>query len=142
MLDASINSIRQDASVIQSVLSFFAYLFLGIGLRKDFKGIKYRSLKVVLLIVYCSVFRILLYHSGLPSSILGGHAADPAYFSSAFGGGIVKSPAEFFVTNIFLIIICLVYRILTIFGADPKINRLRGTTIFSLPAYYSFCLLP
>ncbi|MGE5797301.1 MAG: ATP-binding protein, partial [Ignavibacteria bacterium] len=143
MLDASINSIRQDTSVFQSVLSFFAYLFLGIGLRKDFKGIKYRSLKIILLIVYCSVFRILLYHTGLPSSILGGPAVDPAYFSSAFGGGIVKSPGEFFVTNIFLIIISIqVYRyILDYIRSRPKDKRAAWYSYIFTAALLFFLLI-
>lgn len=105
LLDASVNSIKHDASVLQSLLVFFAFLFAAFGLRKDFKVVKLRSLKIICLLIYFSVFRILLYYTGLPSNILSGSVVDPAYFSSAFGGGIVKSPAEFLVTNIFLIII-------------------------------------
>ncbi len=124
MIDASINELKQGASVFQSVLSFLAYLFIAFGLRKDFRDIKFRSIKILLLILYCSGFRILLYYTGFPSNILGGPVVDPAYFSSAFGGGIVKSPAEFLVTNIFLIIISIeAYRYVLDYLRSRKKNK-------------------
>jgi signal transduction histidine kinase len=107
MIDASVNELKQQASVFQSFFSFLAYLFVAFGLRKDFREIQFRSVKILLLIIYFTGFRILLYYTGFPSNILEGPIVDPAYFSSAFGGGIVKSPAEFLVTNIFLIIISI-----------------------------------
>ncbi|HVO73789.1 MAG TPA: ATP-binding protein, partial [Ignavibacteriaceae bacterium] len=143
MLDSSINSIKQDSSVLQSVLAFFAYLFIAFGLRKDYKKIKSGSLRIVLLIIYCSVFRILLYHTGLPSNILEGPAADPAYFSSAFGGGIVKSPVEFFVTNIFLLIISVqAYRyILEYVGSRPKDKSIRWYSYIFMTGLLFFMLI-
>jgi len=104
-LDTSVNSLKNQAAIIQSLLVMLGYIFLGFGLRKDYKEIPYRTVRLILFTIYCGVFRVLLYFVGIPSNIIEGSLVEPAYFSSAFAGGIVKSPMEFFITNIFILFI-------------------------------------
>ena len=112
-LEISVNDLRENTNTIQSILVIVAFIFLGMGFRYDYKKIKYRLLKLVLIIFYFSLFRAVLFFVEFPSNIMDGSLSDPAYFSSAFGGGIVKSPIEFFVTAIFLLIISFnAYRLL------------------------------
>ncbi|MHA1988892.1 MAG: HAMP domain-containing protein, partial [Promethearchaeota archaeon] len=80
-------------------------VFVGISLRSDFKKIKYRTLKLIALIIYFSIVRLIFFGIGFPSKLLTGALIDPAYFASTFAGGLVKSPLEFLVTNIFLVVI-------------------------------------
>ncbi len=105
-LNSAINSIYQIISQIQVVLALLAYLFIAFGFRKEFKSFK-TILKILVFAVYCILFRILLYYIGFPSNFFYGALVDPAYFSSTFGNGIVKSPIEFFVTVLFTLIICI-----------------------------------
>ena len=103
----SVNSISDIIEQIKSVLLIFALIFIGIGFKEKFKRIKYRSVKLIIIIIYFSLFRAILFFVGFPSNIIQGSLADPSFFSSAFGGGIVKSPIEFFVSNIFVLIISI-----------------------------------
>lgn len=125
-LDTEINSIYDFSAVLQSVLSAVAFIFFAFGFRKEFKGIKRRTYKLILLTGYFASFRVLLYYVGFPSNLLHGELSDPAYFSSTFGGGLVKSPAEFFITSLFLVIITakgLSYLIDYIVLARRKLRR-------------------
>lgn len=104
-LNSAINLIKDESSKIQSLLVFLALLFVGIGLKTDYKLLRSRLLKFTLLFVYLSLFRFILFEVGLPGRIISGALSDPSLFSSAFAWGIVKSPLEFLTTNIFIVLI-------------------------------------
>ncbi|RKY97958.1 MAG: hypothetical protein DRQ13_04080 [Ignavibacteriae bacterium] len=104
-LNSSIVIIRETAAKYQSVLVVLVLLFLTLGFKGDYKKIKNRSVKLFLLIAYLGAVRLLLFWLGFPTTFISGPLVDPAYFASIFAGGIVKSPLELLVTNIFLMII-------------------------------------
>jgi len=107
ILDVAMNKISYSVELIQSILVFLAITFLGLGLRKEFSQLKSSLYKIFLIILYISVFRYIIYKVGFPANIVNGSLADPSYFSSAFAGGIVRSPIEFFITVIFFTMLCL-----------------------------------
>ncbi len=106
-LDTEIDSIYQSTGKLQSILTVLACIFAAFGFRGEFKGLKYRTTKILIFSFYCVVFRMLLYYVDFPSNIIKGPLVNPAYYSSTFGNGIVKSPVEFFITALFAIIICI-----------------------------------
>ncbi|RPI72952.1 MAG: hypothetical protein EHM47_07115, partial [Ignavibacteriales bacterium] len=103
-LTSEVNSINQVSENIQVVLVILAFLFAALGFKKDFKEIEYKTVKILILLIYFSLFRLLLYLFNFPARFLEGDLVDPAYFSSTFAWGIVKSPAEFFITALFFLI--------------------------------------
>ncbi|MCK6612644.1 MAG: ATP-binding protein [Ignavibacteriaceae bacterium] len=92
-------------SFIQSLLLISILISILLGIRKDYQRIPYVSLRLILLIFFLIIFRWIVYVLDIVAIILPAELTDPAYFSSAFGGGIVKSPAEFLVTALFFFII-------------------------------------
>ncbi len=106
-LNVAIDSIYKTISEVQAVLAFLAYFLIAFGFKKEFTALKRKTLKFAVFALYCILFRLLLYYIGLPSNFVQGALVDPAYFSSTFGYGIVKSPIEFFVTAIFVLIISI-----------------------------------
>jgi len=105
LLDTSLNAVRDINSIVQALLFAAAYFFLFLALRNDYKQITSRFLKFLILAGYLSGFRVLLYFLKIPSRFLNGAVDDPSYFASSFAWGIVKSPAEFLITNIFVLLI-------------------------------------
>lgn len=106
-LVSSLNEIKENSSVIQSLFIFFALVFIALGLKSDYKNLKSYTVKLILLIIYLTLARVILFYIGIPSKIITGSLSDPANFSSTFGFGIVKSPIEFLTTNLFVVIIGL-----------------------------------
>ncbi len=106
-LDIELNSIYETANDIQSILIVVGFVFLCFGFKKDFSKVKYRAVKMLIFALGISVFRALLFYTGIPSNFIEGGLAEPSYFSSTFGGGIVKSPIEFFITVLLFLIIVL-----------------------------------
>ena len=104
-LETAENSLRTQVSQLQSLLVILCVIFLGFGFKREFKALKYRGLKFLSFVIYCGLFRETLYFLNIPSGLIDSTITDPAYFSSTFGGGIVRSPIEFFVTAVFLLII-------------------------------------
>ncbi len=104
-LSAQINSLESISENIQVIFLVLAYVVIAFGFRQDFRELKYKTLKFFVLLIYYSIFRALLYWLNFPSRFLDGMFVDPAYFSSAFAGGIVKSPIEFFLTTLFFFLI-------------------------------------
>jgi signal transduction histidine kinase len=101
-LSTNIRELHEGSANLQSILTFLACIFFGLGLRKDYNSLKYRWQKLLVVILYFAGFRSLLFLIGFPSTFLTGALVDPAYFSSAFGGGIVKSPVEFLISVLFV----------------------------------------
>jgi hypothetical protein len=108
-LSFEISEIEETSTRVQIILLFFGLVFLTLGLKSDFRSIKGKSIKFIILIFYLTVVRFLLYWTGFPSRFIDGPLVDPAYFSSTFAWGLVKTPVEFFVTNVFLLLIALVF---------------------------------
>lgn len=104
-LNTSVNQIKETASKIQSMLVLIALLFIGMGLKSDFKKIKSKQLKFILSFIYLVFIRAILFWIAIPAKLISGTLVDSSNFSSAFAWGIVKSPIEFFTTNIFLALI-------------------------------------
>lgn len=104
-LSFELTEIQETAVRIQVLLLILGLFFLTLGLKSDFRMIKWRSVRLLALIIYFAILRFVLYWSGFPSRFLDGPLVDPSYFSSTFAWGIVKTPVEFFVTNVFLLVI-------------------------------------
>lgn len=106
-LETALNSIKTLAAQIQSGLVFLCIIFLGIGFKREYKSIKSRLLRFFIFVIYCAIFRAAIYLLNFPGSLINSSITDPAYFSSTFGGGIVRSPVEFFITAVFLLLIAI-----------------------------------
>ncbi|MDH3267963.1 MAG: hypothetical protein OEM46_03820, partial [Ignavibacteria bacterium] len=104
-LNIKISEIQETATGIQILLLVIGIFFLTLGMKSDFRTIKRKSIRFIVLIIYCAGIRSILFWSGFPSRYLEGPLVDPSYFSSTFASGIVKTPIEFFITNIFLLVI-------------------------------------
>ena len=89
---------------IQSLIFVLAYLILGLYLKRDFSSLNNLILKITLLFFYLLGLRSIFYKLNIPSMFIHGDLTNPSYFSSTFGYGVVKSPLEFFTTNLFVII--------------------------------------
>jgi len=106
-LNFEVTEIQETVARIQILLLTIGLLFLTLGMKTDFSTIKWRSVRLIALIIYFAALRFVLYWSGFPARFLEGPLVDPSYFSSTFAWGIVKTPIEFFVTNVMLLIIGL-----------------------------------
>lgn len=106
-LNTELYNFQEKINVLQSSLIFIGLIFISFGFKNEFMKIKKRKYKFILVLLYCSIFRFLIFQLGFPSNIFYGSIVDPANFSSVFGGGVVKSPLEFLVTNIFLLIVAI-----------------------------------
>jgi two-component system, NtrC family, nitrogen regulation sensor histidine kinase NtrY len=137
-LDAAINKIGYTVELIQSALVFLAIVFLGLGVRKEFSQLKSSLYKVFLLTLYFSAFRYLIYLLGFPATIVNGSLSNPLYFSSAFAGGIVRSPIEFLITAVFFTTLCVkIYKYNINFIFSPQIERHK-----SLFKYFVILFIP
>ncbi len=116
--------IQETATRIQIFLLAIGLIFLTLGMKSDFRSIKLKSLRLIALIAYCTIIRFVLYASGFPARFLDGPLIDPSFFSSTLAWGIVKTPIEFFVTNVFLLIIGLIFFIYIFeYFRENKSNR-------------------
>ena len=142
-LVGEINKIKEKSSNIQSVLVLLIILFSGFGMRSDYKMIKSRLVKILFLFLFLSIGRTVIFLIGFPSVFMAGPLADPSNFSSVFGWGIVKSPVEFFITNIFVLILAVqIYRYTRDYFLTTTAKRLKYTLkIFSVPLLILFLLL-
>jgi len=107
LVNMAVGTIQDTAVKIQSLLIVTGLIFLGFGFRKDLSLIKHRSLKLLSVIFYLTLCRLIFFWINFPSTIVEGPLTDPGYFSSIFAGGLVKSPIEFLITNIFLVIVAI-----------------------------------
>ena len=138
ILDVAINRINYSIEIIQSVFVFLAITFFGLGLRKEFEQLKNSLYKIFLLTVYISAFRYVIYQVGFPANIVDGSLSDPSFFSSAFAGGIVRSPIEFFITAIFFTVLCVkTFQYSIDFVFSPKFEKYK-----SLVKYFIIPLIP
>lgn len=97
-----LNAIKETSAILQAFLVILAFILIGIALRSDFKKLSSLRVKFTLFTIYLALFRIILFWLDIPSRLISGALVDPANFSSTFSFGIVKSPIEFLITNIFI----------------------------------------
>lgn len=128
-----IRDFKEKLTRVQSVFIALACIFIFMGFRKDYKKLKYRSLKITALFFYCAIFRGLIYFIGFPSNLLSDGLTNASYYSSIFAGGMVKSPAEFLITNIFVFILSIqIHRQVLSFIRSDKMYKIRDKKIFTL----------
>lgn len=134
LLDGAINKTNSLVDLLQSILVFLGITFLGLGLRKEFSQLKSSPFKIFLLTLYLGSFRFLIYKVGFPANLLENSLSDPSFFSSAFAGGIVRSPIELFITTIFFTILCItIYKYWTEFIFSSRAEKFKlKLTFFSL----------
>ncbi|MFH1196131.1 MAG: ATP-binding protein [bacterium] len=138
-------SIEDTFNSSQSILIIFALIFIALGAVKSFYRIKSKFLKWFLISVYFFGLRFVFYLTGVPVKFIKGNIVNPAYFSSTFGGGIVKSPLEFFISALLLISIFIVgYRYILIYKKESlpiRINPIIKFIILLLPLGALYFLL-
>ncbi len=141
-LTSATNNIYNAAKQVQSILVLLGIIFATLGFKSDYKRIKSRALRLLVLIIVCGIYRFLLYYTGLPTNLINGPLVNPSYFSSAFGGGIVKSPIEFLVTLIFLLFIAIqTYRFSVQYSNRVNKSRLKILKlVFVIPMLFLFLL--
>ena len=123
-LNFEVSQIEETSTQVQILLLILGLISLTLGLRKDFNTIKWKSVRLIVLIIFFSALRFLFFLTGFPSRFLDGPLVDPSYFSSTFAWGIVKTPVEFIVTNIFLLIIGLqCFRYILTYLREKNSNR-------------------
>ena len=133
-LNFEISEIEEISTRIQILFLIIGLIFLTLGLKNDFQTIKWKSVRFIVLLIYLSALRFLFYTSGFPSRFLNGPLVDPSYFSSSFAWGIVKTPIEFFVTNIFLLIIGLkFFQYISTYLKENNSNRFYVFKILASP---------
>lgn len=87
---------------LQSLLLLGILLSILLAVRQDFGAIKSAAIKIVMVFFFAVVFRWIIFVLDIVSLIFPETLTNPNYFSSTFGDGIVKSPAEFLLTSLTL----------------------------------------
>jgi two-component system, NtrC family, nitrogen regulation sensor histidine kinase NtrY len=142
MPDVTTKDIRDQLSKFQSILAAIGLLFLTLGFREDFKKIKFNSVRLIIILIYCISIRTLFYIINFPSSILEGRIKDPSFFSSAFAGGIVRSPIELFITSILLLWFCIqLFKYIIQFTKSKKEYKLNNKIVLILLGIFIIFLL-
>jgi len=106
-LDNELDGIQKEIILVQYSLVLLIIIIAGIWLRGYIFGYKRKLFRFISISLFLIVFRILLFEFDIPTSFIDGSINDPAHFSSVFAFGMVRSPLEFFVTIIFLLIVVL-----------------------------------
>lgn len=142
-LTSEINNIKEKSANIQSILVLCIILFTGLGMRDDYQKLNSRLIKIFFLFLFLSIGRAITFLIGFPSFLMTGPLVDPANFSSVFGWGIVKSPIEFFITNLFLLFFAVqIYRYSRdYYLAQSAIKFKNFLKIISFPLLIVFLLL-
>jgi len=100
-LKAELRKIGENTNKVQSLFIIAGIIVLGFILLDEIKRFNRIVVKIVFLTLFLALFRWMLFALNFPASFLKGELTNPNYFSSAFAGGIVKSPLEFLVTAFF-----------------------------------------
>lgn len=106
-LVAELNSIKETSANIQALLVFLALVFIGLGLKTDYRNLVSLKIKFTLFVFYVLIVRVIIFLLDMPSRLIEGPLSEPSNFSSTFAFGIVKSPIEFLITNFFLVLIAI-----------------------------------
>lgn len=106
-LDSDLRNAQNIISEVQSLLVVLFFILVGINRLNFFISIHLRSVKFILLSIYLLILRTLIFYFEIPSSFLNGSITNPANFSSMFAFGMVRSPLEFTISALFLLVIVL-----------------------------------
>jgi signal transduction histidine kinase len=137
-----VKNIQDGVSKFQSILAAIGIIFLTLGFRTDFRKIKFKSVRLAIILIYCVTIRILFYIINFPSGMLEGSIKDSSYFSSTFAGGIVRSPIEFFITAFLLLIFCLqIFRYLVNYLKTIKAFKLNEKLVIVFLGFFIIFLL-
>ena len=132
-LDLALSQINNQISLFQSICVSLIILFLALGVKNDFRQIKNPIHKLFLFTLFIAFFRYIIYLLGFPANLFEGAISDPAYFSSAFADGIVRSPIEFFITAVSFTIICIkVYQEITAFIFSPSFQKHKSVAKYAV----------
>ncbi|MDZ7765149.1 MAG: hypothetical protein U5K00_12090 [Melioribacteraceae bacterium] len=92
----------QDASdtfeFFQSSLAFIILLLVGFLIAKFINEFRIKSIRFLVLLIYLIGVRYLLHYLNFAEYFEGWEITNSKYFSSLFGGGIVSSPLDLFIT--------------------------------------------
>ena len=106
-LENKLSAISSYSSLFQSVFFILAYLLLIPAYRSEYKKIRLNSIKIGLLTIYLLLFRVLLFSAKDLFDFFIPNLANPSYFSSKFAFGFIKSPIDFFISVLFVLIISI-----------------------------------
>lgn len=104
-LKAELKTFKEDTGKTQSLFIVAGIILLGVILRNETKQLKKRWIKPIIEILFLVFFRWILFVLKFPIDYFPEELTNPNYFSSAFAGGIVKSPMEFLLTSLFFCLI-------------------------------------
>lgn len=104
-LKAELKTFKEDTGKTQSLFIVVGIILLGIILRNETKQLKKRWIKPIIEILFLVFLRWMLFALKFPIDYFPEELTNPNYFSSAFAGGIVKSPMEFLLTALFFFLI-------------------------------------
>ena len=104
-LDTELFLIQKKVTLIQYSLTLLIIVLSGIWFRVRVKKIEKRRYRFISIALFLVLLRILLFAFEIPSFFVHNSLSDPANFSSVFAFGMVRSPLEFLVTVLFLIIL-------------------------------------
>ncbi|MFO7525613.1 MAG: ATP-binding protein [Ignavibacteriaceae bacterium] len=143
LLDNELNSIKETSSNIQAILVLLLFFFTILGMKNDFKSLTSRLLKSLLLLLSLVLGRIILFLTNIPAAFISGDLVDPSNFSSVFAWGIVKSPLEFLITNIFVIVLAVnLYRYAMSYSLEKTGKKYHLLLkVLSVPMIITFVLL-
>ncbi|MBN1299726.1 MAG: HAMP domain-containing protein [Melioribacteraceae bacterium] len=102
-----LREIANSTRTIQFVLLLIITILLGILIYTNSENIKSKRIKFFIAVIYLIFIRIVLYLYDIPARFNSLQINNPEYFSSEFGFGLVKSPLEFFITSVFILLIVL-----------------------------------
>ncbi len=141
-LNTVLSEIQNLASNIQALLIILLTFAFGLSFKSDFKNIKSNLIKFVLIILYLGAIRGIIFLLNFPSDFFSGTITEPAYFSSTFAGGIVKSPVEMFLTSLFVLLISVVlFRYVRIYinkkaTSSFKVFKLAISPVLAIISFY------
>lgn len=100
-LKAELKTFKENSGKAQSLFIITGIILLGLILRYETKQLKLPFIKPTFVLVFLVFLRWMLFVLNFPADYFPEGLTNPNYFSSAFAGGIVKSPLEFLLTALF-----------------------------------------
>ncbi|MFA7228799.1 MAG: hypothetical protein WC061_07185, partial [Melioribacteraceae bacterium] len=127
-LEVEISLILKKILLVQNSLFLILFIIAGLWLRFYISRFERRVYRFAGFAGLLLAFRYLLFLFEIPSSFFHGSINDPSNFSSVFAFGLVRSPLEFLITILFLLIIVLSgysYTLDYLAGMKGKTNQSR-----------------
>lgn len=141
MREIALQEATEYFKFIQSSLAFIVLLLIGFLIAKFINGFKRRSVRFFVLLFYLIALRYVIHYLNFSAYFEGLEITNSKYFSSLFGGGIVSSPLDLFITLsiLFIAIILLLKYVKSYFSENSgKENRIRFifSIIIFVPLYF------